>query len=166
MQFEDIRRKIPTEATLAFFEVWWGGCSQGFVYLRTMNCYLTKQFLKLCLGEDGPSYKDTCFYSAGNIGKPGERIQGGDYVNNTGESNVFDENVGDEILEDVPITAGLLTNYSSKFKIYLSDWPNRTDCLSHGHVERGLPILKEAARHDPINEVIVKDCGLVLELSN
>lgn len=162
---------MPRESASAFLDLGWEGLSQGRVHLSMIgDTARARQFLQLCSGEAGPCYRGTCMFQAERVGGKGEIIRGGDYENNDGTGGAaLVENVstgGEHMREAVP---GLLVGAHSEqrhrlavFGVILSPWPDHRTDTAFGTVTRGLATLRAAARHSPVSEVLVADCGLVL----
>ena len=131
-----------------------------------------RQFLQLCSGEAGPCYRGTCMFQAERVGGDGEIIRGGDYENNDGTGGAaLVENVatgGEHLHQAVP---GLLVGAHSDqrhrlavFGVILTPWFDHKTDTAFGTVTSGLAMLRAAAGHDPITEVLVLDCGLMVPL--
>lgn len=172
-QFSSVRSLVSRESASAFLELNWEGLSQGRVHLSMMgDTARAKQFLQLCSGEAGPSYRGTCMFQAERVGGNGEIIRGGDYENNDGTGGAaLVENVGTGGEHMHEAVSGLLVGAHSEqrhrlavFGVILSPWPDHRTDTAFGMVTRGLATLRAAARHSPITEVQVEDCGLVLPL--
>lgn len=129
-------------------------------------------FLHLCLGDRGPSYRDSAFLEVLNADCPGERIRGGDYESNNGYG-------GEALLDDLeseegysmPMEAGMVTagapnrkQLDSQFFICTEDDYDRRFACPFGRVVSGLPVMKEAVWLVVTKEVYVRDCGVVIEV--
>lgn len=172
-QFGSVRAQVPRESPTAFLELEWEGSSQGRVLFSMMgDTARGRQFLQLCSGEAGPCYRGTCMFQAERVGGKGEIIRGGDYENNDGTGGtalVEDIGTGGEHMHEA--VSGLLVGAHSDqrhrlavFGVILSPWPEHRTDTAFGMVTRGLATLRAAARHSPVTEVLVADCGLVLPL--
>ncbi|XP_050732514.1 tripartite motif-containing protein 3-like isoform X2 [Eriocheir sinensis] len=171
--FSSVRAQVPRESASAFLELEWEGSSQGRVHFSMMgDTARGRQFLQLCSGEAGPCYRNTCMFQAERVGGKGEIIRGGDYENNDGTGGaalVEDVGTGGEHMHEA--VSGLLVGAHSEqrqrlavFGVILSPWPEHRTDTAFGMVTRGLATLRAAARHSPVTEVLVADCGLVLPL--
>ncbi|KAG7159483.1 uncharacterized protein LOC121877402 [Homarus americanus] len=171
--YSSLRTLVPHESPSAFLDLGWEGHTHGRVYLRMLgDTTRGHQFLLLCSGEKGPSYSKTRFFHADRIGEKGEIIRGGDYENNdgTGGAGLVEgvTNGGVYHTEAVPgLLVGAHANQIGRlgvFGIILSAWPlNKTD-TGFGVVTSGLGTLRSAARHTPITDVTVENCGLVIPI--
>ncbi|XP_045122255.1 uncharacterized protein LOC123510871 isoform X3 [Portunus trituberculatus] len=171
--FSSVRSLVARECALAFLELGWEGHSQGRVYLTMMgDSARARQFLQLCSGEAGPCYRGTCMFEAERVGGEGEIIRGGDYENNDGTGGaalVEGVATGGEHLHEA--VSGLLVGAHSNqrhrlavFGVILSPWSNHKTDTAFGAVTSGLATLRAAARHRPVTEVLVLDCGLMFPL--
>lgn len=168
-----MRELVPEESPSAFLDLGWGGKTQGRVYLRMLGSTpRAQQFLFLCSGEKGPSYFQTRFFQADRVGELGEIIRGGDYEHNDGTGGaplVEGLTNGGAYLREAQ--EGLLvgahagqTERLAVFGIILSPWPGRQTDTAFGIVTSGLGTLRSAARHCPISDVVVENCGVVIPL--
>lgn len=163
---------LPTKAPLVFLDVGTELRVLGRVYIslwghlrRAMN------FLHLCLGDRGPSFRDSMFLEVTNADFPGERIRGGDYECNNGRG-------GEALLDDLeteegystPMEAGMVTaagpnrkEVDSQFFICTEDDFDRRFACPFGRVVSGLPVMKEAVWLVMTKEIYIRDCGVVVE---
>ena len=127
-----------------------------------------QQFFFMCTGEKGPSYKGTRF-SASHVGEPGEVIFGGTYSFNnkiTGTSILplmTDDDLGTRLCTSglvwvLPITS---PSYGTIFCVTLRSMPGKLFNGVMGEVVSGLAILRAAVLHRPIEDITVKDCGII-----
>ncbi|XP_045601458.1 uncharacterized protein [Procambarus clarkii] len=168
-----VRSLVPQDSPSAFLDLGWGGHTHGRVYLRMLgDTARAQQFLYLCSGEKGPSYFKTRLFDVDRVGEKGEIIRGGDYENNNGTGGAaIVEGVfsGEVYLREA--VAGLLVGAHERqtqrlgvFGIILSAWPHKKTDTGFGQVTSGLGTLRSAARHKPITDVTVENCGLVIPL--
>ncbi|XP_063883357.1 uncharacterized protein LOC135112661 [Scylla paramamosain] len=163
---------LPTKAPLVFLDIGTEQKVLGRVYIslwghlrRAMN------FLHLCLGDRGPSFRDSMFLEVMNADCPGERIRGGDYECNNGRG-------GEALLDDLeseegysmPMEAGMITaggpnrkEVGAQFFICTEDDFDRRFACPFGRVVSGLPIVKETVWLVMTKEVYIRECGVVVE---
>ncbi|KAK3861157.1 hypothetical protein Pcinc_032840 [Petrolisthes cinctipes] len=91
---------IPTKSPTVFLDVGSEQKQHGRVYI-TLWGHLRRatNFLHLCLGDRGPSFRNTMFLDVLNADSPGERIRGGDYEYNNGRG-------GEALLDDLEFQEG------------------------------------------------------------
>nr|XP_045591169.1 uncharacterized protein LOC123753223 [Procambarus clarkii] len=137
----------------------------------TPDTPLARQFVLLCTGQRGPTYRNTKLFGVVDKGQPGERVRGGDYESNDGEG-------GAALLPDLQEqywesdrAGAVCSRYgpggptSAQFTITTRDlqdglqWPR-----VFGDVVSGLDVVRAAVNHSDITEVTVVDCGVVLPL--
>ncbi|KAK7041981.1 hypothetical protein SK128_018293 [Halocaridina rubra] len=171
--YESIREMVPQQDASAFMDLGWGGETFGRVYMRMYgDTPRAKQFLALCSGEMGPSYRGTHFFDAFRVGEPGEIIRGGDYENDDGTGGVAiveDIEVGGVYLQDA--IEGLLVGAHTRqperlsvFGIILKAYPFRKTDTGFGVITNGIGTLKSVSRHKPITDVAVVNCGLAIPI--
>nr|XP_053652565.1 uncharacterized protein LOC128702359 isoform X1 [Cherax quadricarinatus] len=166
---------MNTTSSLVFINLSWGGSTRGRVYIRlTGDTVRGRQFLKLCTGEMGPSFCNTNFHRVWWKGYPGESIWGGDFEHGDGSGEVtftsgLDSEQTTALSRSVPIIAGLVAgryekkNTSSIFRIYTMDSKNCVEEAAFGQVEFGLDVIQNAVKHSNISDVVISDCGIVME---
>lgn len=156
---------------LAFLELSWDGCGTGSVFIRiNANTDLGCQFVLLCTGERGPSYRNSHFFEVINKGRLGECIYGGDYQYDNGSG-------GEAIRTGKPKTeqfrrpgAGFLVGRwkddarRAQFGITTKEWSMNMHEVVLGKVESGMSVVLAAVRKLHIRDVTVVDCGVVVEL--
>ncbi|XP_064122086.1 E3 ubiquitin-protein ligase TRIM65-like isoform X1 [Macrobrachium nipponense] len=171
--YNSIREMVPEDDASAFMDLGWGGETHGRVYMRMYgNTPRAKQFLYLCSGEKGPSYRGTHFFDSFRVGEPGEIVRGGDYENDDGTG-------GAAILEDIDVggpylqeaVEGLLVGAHIRqperlgvFGIILTAYPFSKTDTGFGVVTNGIGTLKSVSRHKPISDVAIENCGLVIPI--
>ncbi|XP_064102754.1 uncharacterized protein LOC135212938 [Macrobrachium nipponense] len=184
---------LDRASSLTFLDIDLNGVRKERVFIRlTGDTVRGRQFLALCTGMLGPSFRKTPFHRMWWKGRPGEHLWGGDYDHRDGSGGTsLLEHMKEEIDakplgRKVPVTAGLVAgryeqgNVSSVFRIYTkgqktesrrgayggyADPPEETaeDEAAFGQVEHGLGVLQEAIEHGNIQDVTIIDCGIVIE---
>ncbi|XP_069193065.1 uncharacterized protein [Procambarus clarkii] len=170
LQESEVVGLLDPSCTLAFLDLGWAGSTRGRVTIRlTPDTPLARQFVLLCTGQRGPTYRNTKLFGVVDKGQPGERVRGGDYESNDGEG-------GAALLPDLQEqywesdrAGAVCSRYgpggpkSAQFAIITRDhqdglqWPR---CI--GDVVSGLDVVRAAVNHSNITEVTVVDCGVVL----
>lgn len=165
---------LSKEAPVVFLDIKAGERKLGRVYITlTGTMRRAQQFVALCLGTLGPSYRGTKFDGLSEKGQPGEYIRGGDYQGRAG--------MGGESLMDNLEWGGSWTKakkagqvcgiggevdrrFGALFAICLRDNPEDTFRSPFGIVTQGLDVLEVATRHNPFNVVHISDCGVLIAL--
>ncbi|XP_042238307.1 tripartite motif-containing protein 75-like [Homarus americanus] len=165
---------VKKESPLVFLDLKAGERRLGRVYITLVGTMRrSQQFIALCLGNLGHSYRGTRFDGISEKGQPGEYLRGGDYQGRGG--------LGGEALMDnlewggqwaKPKAAGQVCGvggeegkkFGSLFAICLRDNPEDTFRVPFGEVTEGLEVLEIASRHEPFRVVHISDCGLVIPL--
>ncbi|XP_069180674.1 uncharacterized protein [Procambarus clarkii] len=173
LQESDVVGVLDPSCTLAFLDLGWAGSTRGRVTIRlTPDTPLARQFVLLCTGQRGHTFRNTKLLGVGYKGHPGECVVGGDYESNDGQG-------GARLLPDLrgqyreSRQAGAVWSWwrwpggptSAQFNITTRD-------LQAGHqrsgvfgdVVSGLDVVRAAVNHSDIREVTVVDCGVVLPL--
>ncbi|KAG0725650.1 Peptidyl-prolyl cis-trans isomerase [Chionoecetes opilio] len=138
------------------------------IHLRTNNPG-ARQFLLLCTGQRGPCHNGTTLFAVGRERQPGEFVWGGDYERNNGLGGAALLPDLDKCVYGESWMAGVVWGrwcdpaVGAQFGITTKDWPGLTVPCVIGKVEVGLEVVQEAARHRPITEVTVVDCGVVVD---
>ncbi|XP_069182313.1 peptidyl-prolyl cis-trans isomerase-like [Procambarus clarkii] len=172
LQESEVVGVLESSCTLAFLDLGWAGSTKGRVTIRlTPDTPLARQFVLLCTGQRGHTYRNTKLLQVCDKGQPGEWVKGGDYESNDGAG-------GAPLLPDLQgryresRRAGAVLccddlggPRSAQFFITTRD---RQDgyLWSHvfGDVVSGLDVVRAAVNHSDITEVTVVDCGVVLPL--
>ncbi|MPC30759.1 Peptidyl-prolyl cis-trans isomerase B [Portunus trituberculatus] len=151
---------------------WPGSAARRVVVSLPQDTSSGRQFVLLCSGQWGACYANTKLFSVGREGEPGEWVEGGDYETNDGEGGA-------------PVLPNLYYGdywYSGKAGAVWQQWRDSArdtqfgiitrNCKPggsyglyvdvFGEVVRGLKVVQEAARHRPITEVTVVQCGVLL----
>ncbi|XP_069180692.1 uncharacterized protein [Procambarus clarkii] len=173
IQESDVVGVLDPSCTLAFLDLGWAGSTRGRVTIRlTPDTPLARQFVLLCTGQRGHTFRNTKLLRVWNKGQPGECVVGGDYESNDGKG-------GAPLLPDLrgqyreSGQAGAVGSWwglpggptSAQFVIATRDrqaghlWP-----YVFGDVVSGLDVVRAAVNHSDITEVTVVDCGVVLPL--
>ncbi|XP_045123130.1 peptidyl-prolyl cis-trans isomerase CYP21-2-like [Portunus trituberculatus] len=149
---------------------WPGSEARRVVVSLPRNNPSGRQFVLLCSGERGACYANTKMHMVVLEGEPGECVWGGDYENNTGKG-------GAALLPELDVLeywrsgkAGAVggPKYNlprgAQFSITTKDQlpGDREFPGMFGEVVSGLEVVQEAAKHDPITEVTVEQCGVLL----
>ncbi|XP_069180664.1 uncharacterized protein [Procambarus clarkii] len=86
IQESDVVGVLDPSCTLAFLDLEWAGSTRGRVTIRlTPDTPLARQFVLLCTGQRGHTFRNTKLLGVENKGRPGECVKGGDYESNDGE---------------------------------------------------------------------------------
>ncbi|XP_069193637.1 uncharacterized protein [Procambarus clarkii] len=171
LQESEVVGVLDPSCTLAFLDLGWAGSTRGRVTIRlTPDTPLARQFVLLCTGQRGHTYRNTKLLEVGNKGRPWECVIGGVYESNDGKG-------GAPLLPDLQGQyrrsgrAGAVLCWwvsesprCAQFVITTRDdqvyqWPN-----VFGDVVSGLDVVRAAVNHSDITEVTVVDCGVVLPL--
>ncbi|XP_069180673.1 tripartite motif-containing protein 59-like [Procambarus clarkii] len=178
IQESDVVGVLDPSCTLAFLDLGWAGSTRGRVTIRlTPDTPLARQFVLLCTGQRGHTYRNTKLLRVVDKGRLGECVGGGDYESNDGKG-------GAQLLPDLQGQyresgqAGAVWSWSvvaffwrlggpksAQFTITTRDhqgggqWP-----YVFGDVVSGLDVVRAAVNHSDITEVTVVDCGVVLPL--
>ncbi|XP_069192277.1 uncharacterized protein [Procambarus clarkii] len=172
LQESEVVGVLDPSCTLAFLDLGWAGSTRGRVTIRlTPDTPLARQFVLLCTGQRGHTYRNTKLLWLGFRGNPGQCVEGGDYESNNGWG-------GAPLLPDlmgqyresgqagaVWARYGLGGPQSAQFGI--TTWEHedgRCRLNVFGDVVSGLDVVKAAVNHRHIKEVTVVDCGVVLPL--
>ncbi|XP_069193347.1 peptidyl-prolyl cis-trans isomerase-like [Procambarus clarkii] len=172
LQESEVVGVLEPSCTLAFLDLGWAGSTRGRVTIRlTPDTPRARQFLLLCTGQRGHTYRNTKLFQVVDKGRPGERVRGGDYESNDGVG-------GAPLLPDlqgqyresgqagaVLAWGGLRGPRCAQFAIATRDRQvgDRWSCV-FGDVVSGLDVVRAAVNHSDITEVTVVDCGVVLPL--
>lgn len=164
---------ILTKSPMVFLDVGSDQKVLGRVYISLWgHLRRAANFLHLCLGDRGPSYRNTMFLEVLNPDCPGERIKGGDYDYNNGRG-------GEALLDDLefqegysmPMEAGTVTagapckkEQDSQFFICTEDDLNRNFACPFGRVVSGLYVMKEAVWLVVTRQMWIRECGVVLDV--
>ncbi|XP_069192278.1 uncharacterized protein [Procambarus clarkii] len=172
LQESEVVGVLEPSCTLAFLDLGWAGSTRGRVTIRlTPDTPLARQFVLLCTGQRGHTYRNTKLLRVWNKGQPWECVVGGDYESNDGCG-------GAPLLPDlqgqyrgsgqagVVLAWGELGGpWSAQFVITTRDRQDGVQWLNvFGDVVSGLDVVRAAVNHSDIREVTVVDCGVVLPL--
>ncbi|XP_069180688.1 peptidyl-prolyl cis-trans isomerase-like [Procambarus clarkii] len=173
LQESDVVGVLDPSCTLAFLDLGWAGSTRGRVTIRlTPDTPLARQFVLLCTGQRGHTFRNTKLLEVLDKGQPGERVVGGDYESNDGKG-------GASLLPDLQgqyrqsgQAGAVWCGYwwlggptSAQFAIATRDRQDghQWSCV-FGDVVSGLDVVRAAVNHSDITEVTVVDCGVVLPL--
>ncbi|XP_069176723.1 peptidyl-prolyl cis-trans isomerase-like [Procambarus clarkii] len=172
LQESEVVGLLEPSCTLAFLDLGWAGSTRGRVTIRlTPDTPLARQFVLLCTGQRGHTYRNTKLLRVGNKGQPDEWVGGGDYESNDGKG-------GTPLLPDLQGRyrrsgrAGTVLSLwwlggprCAQFVITTRDRQDGRQWLNvFGDVVSGLDVVRAAVNHSDIREVTVVDCGVVLPL--
>ncbi|XP_069192181.1 uncharacterized protein [Procambarus clarkii] len=172
LQESEVVGVLDPSCTLVFLDLGWTGSTRGRVTIRlTPDTPLARQFVLLCTGQRGHTYRNTKLLGVWGKGQPGEWVEGGDYESNDGEG-------GAPLLPDLKGQyrelgrAGAVLCWgvpggpmSAQFGITTRDRPGGGQWVNvFGDVVSGLDVVRAAVNHSDITEVTVVDCGVVLPL--
>ncbi|XP_050706516.1 uncharacterized protein LOC126991910 isoform X1 [Eriocheir sinensis] len=156
----------PSPPCTVFLDLSWPGRAPRRVHIRlSPDTQRGRQFLMLCTGQRGPSYRGTRLYEVWCKGRPGECVWGGDYESNDGKGECVLLPGLEEGGEGRPWRAGDVWGRGRQgvFAITTRDRQGFVlPCCFFGEVVEGLHVVAEAAQHSDIKEVTVVDCGVVL----
>ncbi|XP_069158186.1 uncharacterized protein [Procambarus clarkii] len=172
LQESEVVGVLEPSCTLAFLDLGWAGSTRGRVTIRlTPDTPLARQFVLLCTGQRGHTYRNTKLLQVWDKGLPGECVGGGDYESNDGWGgapllpHLQGQYRGSGRAGAVRASGGPGGPKSAQFIITTRDrmddlqWPNVI-----GEVVSGLNVVKAAVNHSDIKQVTVVDCGVVLPL--
>ncbi|KAK7080165.1 hypothetical protein SK128_005286 [Halocaridina rubra] len=175
VEYEHLECLINNESTLVFLELAAHGLNLGKIYIRlSSNSHRAKFFTMLCTGELGYSYASTKLLEVGFRANEWEYVKAGDYeLNNGSGGKLLLTNPSTETLTQTPWSAGVVeavwgrgNDIAAQFIIRTRSNPGYVCSVAFGIVEEGLDILRTAIRcYENINDVIIKDCGVVLSPS-
>ncbi|XP_069192070.1 tripartite motif-containing protein 59-like [Procambarus clarkii] len=172
LQESEVVGVLDPSCTLAFLDLGWAGSTRGRVTIRlTPDTPLARQFVLLCTGQRGHTYRNTKLLRVWDKGQPGECVVGGDYESNDGWG-------GAPLLPDLQgqyresgragavwARGGLFGPMHSQFIITTRDRQDGRQWSDvFGDVVSGLDVVRAAVNHSDIKEVTVVDCGVVLPL--
>ncbi|XP_069167426.1 peptidyl-prolyl cis-trans isomerase-like [Procambarus clarkii] len=171
LQESEVVDVLGPSCTLAFLDLGWAGSIRGRVTIRlTPDTPLARQFVLLCTGQWGHTYRNTKLLWVEWKGEPGEFVAGGDYESNDGKG-------GAPLLPDLQgqyresdQAGAVWARYvpggprSAQFAITTRDDQGDQWSDVFGDVVSGLDVVRAAVNHSDITEVTVVDCGVVLPL--
>lgn len=156
---------------LVFLDLAWGGNAPRRILIRLEpDNPRGRQFLLMCTGERGPCYANTKLWKVLDKFGPWECVCGGDYEHNNGTG-------GAALLPDLTEGEYLRTCRAGAVWWCWGDDPGRgtmfaistkqrrsgvTVPSAFGEVVSGIEVVLAAAQQDPITNVSVVDCGVVL----
>lgn len=159
--------QLPSEV---FLELSAGGRCLGRVYIQLWS-HLRRahQFLALCLGTLGPSHVGASFKSVSDMDKERETIWCTEYCSPGGGTGYralmldmeWDGEYGSEPRQGLVVAySNDVNNYG--FGICTRGKPGANFSSPFGQVSSGLEVVQSAVRHDPVTEITITDCGLVI----
>ncbi|XP_069182317.1 peptidyl-prolyl cis-trans isomerase-like [Procambarus clarkii] len=172
LQESEVVGVLEPSCTLAFLDLGWAGSTRGRVTIQlTPDTPLARQFVLLCTGQRGHTYRNTKLLQVWGKGEARECVVGGDYESNDGEGgapllpDLQGQYRGSGRAGAVWARYGQGGPWSAQFTITTRDrqdghqWPD-----VFGDVVSGLDVVRAAVNHSDIREVTVLDCGVVLPL--
>ncbi|KAG0725549.1 Peptidyl-prolyl cis-trans isomerase [Chionoecetes opilio] len=174
LQVDDVAAAVAVAAAppfLVFLMLAWPGSAPRRVLVHlSPETPRGRQFLLLCTGQRGPCYNGTRLFEVGRKEEPGEFVSGGDYEQNNGKGGAallpdLDKGVYGESLMAGDVWGWWCGDpaLAAQFFIITTDLPGCSVPGVFGKVVGGLDVVQEAARHHPITEVTVVDCGVVVD---
>lgn len=158
---------MPSEV---FLDLNAGGRCLGRVYIRLwIHLRRAQQFMAICLGTLGASYRGAVSSEVQNKGRLGEAV----YFPNHRASGAVNTGPLFASMDQVTpcpvkrLAEGLVgqiehNNYNnSGFKIYTVGSPGTNVAYCFGEVSSGLELVKAATSHPP-STITISNCGLVL----
>lgn len=168
MHMSMLQHILPKDKPEVFLELGAGTRILGRVYIqlrgRTRNA---QQFFALCLGTMGPSYRGARFYGIPwpQHHRHVQSLTCREYMSeNIPRTEPLMENLTDGRENQVEMClSGLVARVDdSGFEICTRDEP---DAYLHnvlGEVLEGMSVVREAANHEPVSEVYIKQVGVVI----
>ncbi|KAF2364942.1 B-box-type zinc finger [Trinorchestia longiramus] len=165
---------IPTKNPLVFLELTVGSSRPHRVYIQLWgHLRRARNFMALCIGDQGSAFLNTKLLQTYNYNEPGERILGGDHEHNSGRG-------GCALLDDLewngdycmPMKEGLVTAAgsgqqatNSLFLMCTQNDEARNFSCPFGEIVTGLDAVREciSRSHHREEEIWITDCGVVLE---
>ncbi|KAK7067652.1 hypothetical protein SK128_020445 [Halocaridina rubra] len=162
---------IPTKNPMVFLDIGTDDQTLGRVYISLWGqLRRANNFLLLCLGDRGHSFRLSKLFDVVNSDAPGERLQGGDYEYNNGRGGeALIDNLEFQGKYSMPMEMGMVTAASgiraldSQFYICTEEDLSRQFGCPFGRVTVGLPVLKEAVWLSGTTQVWIQDCGVMLD---
>ncbi|CAL4078640.1 unnamed protein product, partial [Meganyctiphanes norvegica] len=163
---------IPEDSPEIFLDIAIRGRIIGRVTIKLWrDLNRAKNFLALCTGIYGSSFRGSTFAGVSRKGKAGECIGVDEYISRDGYGTargLIDNLEWNGIYSRIK-TEGLIAGYisgqeqGSSFDIVTRGDPRRMLACPFGEVVSGLNFLQEAAGHEPLSEVTIKDLGVVIK---
>ncbi|KAK8387317.1 hypothetical protein O3P69_018124 [Scylla paramamosain] len=160
---------VPLNAPEVFLELHDGNEALGRVYI-TLQSHLhrAQQFLTLCVGEKGPSFRNSLFHSVLRRSGTGEGLLGGDYEGKAGKGGaaIFggvqgEEEVAKRCERGMVVRGSPRAEMAAQFCIMVRDGPRNRTVFPFGRVSKGMSVVEEACTR-PALTVGVLECGWVL----
>ncbi|XP_042857480.1 uncharacterized protein LOC122243817 isoform X2 [Penaeus japonicus] len=170
---DSVKALMDLSSVLLFLDLNWGGRVQGRVYIRLLGDTIRGRLFKtLCLGDLGPTLKNTGFHRVWWLNLEGEHIWGGDCDQGDGSGGAAffaSTQEPQAAAPPRPISEGLVAGRYEKegistiFRIYTKSAKDATEEAAFGLVEHGLDTVAKAMRADDLRGVKIADCGMVIE---
>ncbi|KAK7072140.1 hypothetical protein SK128_007624 [Halocaridina rubra] len=171
IQFSAMQLLIPDENPEIFMDLATTSRHLGRVYISLWG-YLRRaqHFLALCTGTLGPSYRGSKFNNVMDKNGPGENIFCRNYMykHRPCSKGLMDNLEWDgehERIEQegfVSAWSGGKSEAEAYFGICTREKQNKKVACPFGKVIRGLEIVREAVRHEPVTDVTITDAGVVI----
>ncbi|CAL4184298.1 unnamed protein product, partial [Meganyctiphanes norvegica] len=168
-----LQPQINVKNPEVFLDVTANGKNLGRIYIRLWSHLRRAQnFLELCLGTSGISYKQAKFNTFTRVNTPGETMDGGDYISADNPS-VFESKSHLKNLEwggdyAKPRQRGMIlgagagkSEHDARFAICTKDDPGQVFQCPFGEVVAGLSVVDKAIQLKSENTKI-SDAGLVV----
>ncbi|CAL4178230.1 unnamed protein product, partial [Meganyctiphanes norvegica] len=121
------------------------------------------QFLALCFGTFGPSYKNSRAWGIVDKGLPGESIIFDGYLTEFGRSQKALMSVHEDERSAALYEGMVFKQGDAGFLICTKYYPDEYFLNPIGIVVSGLDILCKATCHEPINDIVISDIGLIVD---
>ncbi|XP_069161743.1 uncharacterized protein [Procambarus clarkii] len=165
----EVMDTLNPSSTLAFLDVWWAGSKVEQVRIRlSPNTGLARQFVLLCTGQNGPTYRDSKLFNF-QKNTSGKCLSGGDYEYNNGEggASLVADLKGDYQFSSkagsVMSWYGICSSKAAQFYINTRNFAKGAQRGPvFGKVASGLNVLRAAVNQSNIKEVNIVDCGVVM----
>ncbi|XP_045590636.1 uncharacterized protein [Procambarus clarkii] len=169
LQHSEVMDTLNPSSTLAFLDVWWAGSKVEQVRIRlSPNTGLARQFVLLCTGQNGPTYRDSKLFNF-QKNTSGKCLSGGDYEYNNGEggASLVADLKGDYQFSSkagsVMSWYGICSSKAAQFYINTRNFAKGAQRGPvFGKVASGLNVLRAAVNQSNIKEVNIVDCGVVM----
>ncbi|XP_063855675.1 uncharacterized protein LOC135097658 [Scylla paramamosain] len=170
LQMGEVVPAAPPPCEVFLDLAWPGSAARRVVVSLPKDTPRGRQFMLLCSGQRGACYANTRLFKVMSEGQPGECVRGGDYqtgdgkggaalLPHLGQGEYWQSGKAGAVecwwLGD--LARGAQFTITTRDRQRGGGWP----CV-FGQVVRGLEVVQEAARHRPITEVTVVQCGVVL----
>ncbi|KAK3859850.1 hypothetical protein Pcinc_034062 [Petrolisthes cinctipes] len=163
LKMSDIVKELDPISTCTFLDLEWTGSTRKRVHIELKwDTSRAEQFVLLCTGERGHSYRNTRLFKKG---EPGGYVMGGDYEHNNGKG-------GDSLLYhpyqeyETSAFAGSVLSRDARFIITTTDREEGEWSYLIGDVVGGLEVVREALNLTDITQATVVDCGIMVPVTD